>query len=225
MSSACVAPTVVMIWSGAACTLKRRQLVATARGAGRCRPCGSPYCSENSLQRPGAGHLAHRRRHEGRLQPVGREHAHAGLRLVADLVEHAADQRRRVDRRVDARRRQSSGRRPGRDRLAGIARLGRRLHRLARGSRARRSRGSCAPPPGPAPATGRTRPPPWTGSRPAAARIGAPRAGARRAPAAGRGYARRSGPTAARSATGKRLFISMGGRPVYCRLEPVQMSK
>ena len=102
-----------------------------ARGASRCRPCGSPYCSENSCSDRRAGHLAHRRRHESRLQPFGREHAHAGLRLVADLVEHAADQRRRVDRRIGARRRQSRRSRPGCARLIGIARLGRRLRRLA----------------------------------------------------------------------------------------------
>lgn len=54
------------------------------------------------LQGARAGDLAHGGRHEGRLQPVGRKHAHARVRLVADLVEHAADQRRRVDGRRPA---------------------------------------------------------------------------------------------------------------------------
>ena len=49
------------------------------------------------LQAARVGDLAHRSGHEGGLQPLGRKHAHAGLRLVADLVEHAADERRGVD--------------------------------------------------------------------------------------------------------------------------------
>ena len=52
------------------------------------------------LQRPAAGDFAHRRRHEARLQPIGREHARAGLRMGGRLVEHAPDQRRGVDART-----------------------------------------------------------------------------------------------------------------------------
>ncbi len=50
------------------------------------------------LQRARARDLAHGRRHEGRFEPLGWKHAHARLGLVADLVEHAADQRGGVDR-------------------------------------------------------------------------------------------------------------------------------
>src|SRR3989344_3896747 len=49
------------------------------------------------IQRACAGHLAHSGGHERGLQPGRRKHAHAGLRLVADLVEHAPNQRRGGD--------------------------------------------------------------------------------------------------------------------------------
>ena len=46
MSSACVAPTVVMMFSGAACTLKVASLLESMRRK-PLSPMGSPYCSEN----------------------------------------------------------------------------------------------------------------------------------------------------------------------------------
>ena len=203
MSSACVAPTVVMMLFRRGMHAQGRQLVGK-RAAQAAVAHGFAVLQRELLQRPGAGHLAHRRGHESRFHPVGREHAHAGLGLVADLVEHAADQRRRFDRRIDAAPPIPS--RSPRPRPAGRHCPARAPPAQARrGSRARRSRGSCALPPCLAPAAGHTRPPPSTGSRPAAARIAAPRAGERRAPAIGRGYAGRSEPTAARSAIGKRL--------------------
>jgi hypothetical protein len=47
MSSACVAPTVVMICSGTACTLSALSFCDSARRR-PLSPMGSPYCSENS---------------------------------------------------------------------------------------------------------------------------------------------------------------------------------
>ena len=91
MSSACVAPTVVTICSGPAGTLMLASLVARLRRR-PLSPAGLAVLQRELLQGLGAGHAAHCGRHEGRLQPVGREHAHAGLRLVARPVEHAADE-------------------------------------------------------------------------------------------------------------------------------------
>ena len=61
---------------------------------------GLPVLQRKALQRAGAGHAAHGGRHEGGLQPVGREHAHARLRLVTLAMEHAAYQRCGVDRHM-----------------------------------------------------------------------------------------------------------------------------
>jgi hypothetical protein len=47
MSSACVAPTVVMMFSGAACTASDASFFDSARRS-PVSPRGSPYCSENS---------------------------------------------------------------------------------------------------------------------------------------------------------------------------------
>ncbi len=91
MSSAWVAPMVVTICSGAAGTLMPASLVDRLRRR-LPSPAGSPYCSDSSCSALPPVDAAHRRRHEGRFQPVGRKDAHAGLRLVARAMEHAADQ-------------------------------------------------------------------------------------------------------------------------------------
>ncbi len=52
------------------------------------------------LQHAAAGDLAHRSGHEGGFQPVRRKHPHARLRLLRAAVEHAAYQRRGIDRHM-----------------------------------------------------------------------------------------------------------------------------
>jgi hypothetical protein len=55
------------------------------------------------VQHRRAHHLAHRRRHEVAGQPVGREHTHARLWLVTDVMKHTPDERGCVDGRGDGR--------------------------------------------------------------------------------------------------------------------------
>ena len=193
ISSACVAPTVVTTCSGPAGTLMLRELgrQAAAQAAVARRLA---VLQREVLQRPGAGHAAHRSGREGRVQPLGREHAHAGLRLVARAMEHAADEGAGIGGHglggAGVRRPDRWSTRPARP--------------VPRSSRAHRSRAGAGPRPAPARAAGHRRRPRCAGSRPAAARIRAPRAAARRAPAVACGCAPKNGRRAVPSATGWR---------------------
>jgi hypothetical protein len=96
MSSACVAPTVVTICSGAAATPRSASRRDSALRSAACRP-GRHNAARR--RRGVAGGAAQRALQHRGVEPVFGQRAHAGRRAGRRAVEHAADQRRGVHRR------------------------------------------------------------------------------------------------------------------------------
>jgi hypothetical protein len=205
MSSAWVAPTVVMICSGVRGTCRPASFCASA-GAGRVAQPARRTAARTPAA-PRAGHLAHAA--GMKLLPASRAETPmpgCGLSLTLWNMPRISAAAFTGGRRAPARM------------AVGVLQAPRLRHREqacagdGRRPRAQKSRGCAAPPPAPAPAAGRRRPPRWTGSRPAARAL------------AHRRQARAGRQQPGADALGKRaascsvrdwvaVFISMAGHP------------